>query len=204
MVEGRGGHDFAKIKALAYDQPEVLDRLTDKLVTSVTQYLLAQVAAGADALMVFDTWGGVLAPHLYRRHSLAPMRAIVAGLKKAAPNVPVILFTKNGGQYLSEMADTGCDGLGVDWTTDLSVARERVGGRVALQGNLDPVTLFASPERIRNEVARVLHSYGTGPGHIFNLGHGILQHTPPEHAGAMIQAVRELSPAYHSAAAAKA
>lgn len=197
MVEGRGGHDFARIKALAYEQPEALDLLTAKLAKSVTQYLLAQIAAGADAVMVFDTWGGVLAPHLYRRHSLEPMRAIVAGIKAVAPDVPVVLFTKNGGQYLAEMADTGCDALGVDWTTDLAVARERVAGRVALQGNLDPTTLFASPDRIRSEVARVLQSYGAGPGHVFNLGHGILQQTPPEHAAAMIDAVRELSPAYH-------
>ncbi len=199
MVEGRGGHDFAKIKALACDQPEVLDRLTAKLAASVTSYLLAQVAAGADALMVFDTWGGVLAPGAYRRHSLAPMQLIVDGLRAGAPNTPIILFTKNGGAHLPAMADTGCDALGVDWTTDLADARRAVGGRVALQGNLDPTTLFARPERIRNEVARVLESYGSGPGLVFNLGHGILQQTPPEHAAAMIEAVHELSPAYHKA-----
>jgi len=197
MVEGRGGHDFAKVKALALNEPDAFDRLTARLARTVTQYLLAQIAAGADAVMVFDTWGGVLAPHAYQRLSLQPMQAIVAGIKAVAPDVPVILFTKNGGHHLADMADTGCDALGVDWTTDLATARERVGGRVALQGNLDPVTLFASPERIRAEVARVLHSYGPGSGHVFNLGHGILQQTPPEHAAAMIDAVRELSPAYH-------
>lgn len=197
MVEGSGSKEFAKIKAMAYGDPDLLDRLLATLVQSVTQYLLAQIAAGADAVMVFDTWGGVLPPATYRRHSLEPMARIVAALKAKAPGIPVILFTKNGGQHLSQMADTGCDALGVDWTTDLADARARVGGRVALQGNLDPTVLFAKPERIRSAVAAVLESYGPGSGHVFNLGHGILQHTPPEHAGAMIEAVRELSPAYH-------
>jgi uroporphyrinogen decarboxylase len=197
MVEGSGSKEFAKIKAMAYGDPDLLDRLLATLVQSVTQYLLAQIAAGADAVMVFDTWGGVLPPAAYRRHSLEPMARIVAALKAKAPGTPVILFTKNGGQHLSQMADTGCDALGVDWTTDLADARARVGGRVALQGNLDPTVLFAKPERIRSAVAAVLESYGPGSGHVFNLGHGILQHTPPEHAGAMIEAVRELSPAYH-------
>lgn len=197
MVEGGGGHDFAIVKKLMLDEPEAFDLLLEKLVQSVVGYLSAQHAAGADALMVFDTWGGVLAPHLYERFSLAPMARIVAGLKKTCPGVPVILFTKNGGQQLAKMADTGCAGLGVDWTTSLTDARRMVGDRVALQGNLDPVTLFAKPERIRAEVARVLADYGKGPGHIFNLGHGILPKTPPEHAAAMIDALHELSPAYH-------
>ncbi len=197
MVEGSGSKEFAKIKAMAYGEPELLDRLLATLVESVSQYLLAQIAAGADAVMVFDTWGGVLPPAAYRRHSLDPMARIVARLKAQAPDTPVVLFTKNGGQHLAQMADTGCDALGVDWTTDLATARAAVGGRVALQGNLDPTVLFAAPERIRSAVAAVLESYGAGPGHVFNLGHGILQHTPPEHAGVMIEAVRELSPAYH-------
>lgn len=197
MVEGGGGHDFAIVKKLMLDEPEAFDLLLEKLVQSVVGYLSAQHAAGADALMVFDTWGGVLAPHLYARFSLAPMARIVEGLKKTCPGVPVILFTKNGGQQLAKMADTGCTALGVDWTTSLSDARRRVGDRVALQGNLDPITLFAKPERIRAEVGRVLADYGKGPGHIFNLGHGILPRTPPEHAAAMIEALHQLSPAYH-------
>lgn len=197
MVEGRGGHDYAHIKKLAVDEPEQLDALLAKLSASVQLYLQGQIAAGADAVMVFDTWGGVLSPAMYQRFSLAPMARIVKYLQRSAPDVPVILFTKNGGQHLSAMADTGCAALGVDWTTDLADARRIVADRVALQGNLDPVTLFARPERIRLEVARVLESYGKGPGHIFNLGHGILPGVPPEHAAAMIEAVHELSPAFH-------
>ncbi|MGQ0621598.1 MAG: uroporphyrinogen decarboxylase [Panacagrimonas sp.] len=197
MVEGGGGHDFAKIKKLMLDEPAALDLLLRKLADSVAQYLSAQVAAGVDALMLFDTWGGVLHPEAYARFSLAPMQRIVSLLKHDCPQTPVILFTKNGGQHLERMADTGCEALGLDWTTSLADARRRVGGRVALQGNLDPVSLFARPERVREEVARVLADYGSGPGHIFNLGHGILPQTPPEHAQAMIEAVHELSPAYH-------
>ncbi len=197
MVEGAGGSDFSRIKRMAYDAPELLDTLLAKLVASVSLYLEAQIRAGADVVMVFDTWGGVLAPHDYLRFSLEPMAKIVAHLKQISPDTPVILFTKNGGQHLEAMAETGCDGLGLDWTTDLASARARVGHRVALQGNLDPTLLLAQPARIEAGVARVLASYGNGPGHIFNLGHGILQQTPPEHAAAMIEAVRGLSPVFH-------
>jgi uroporphyrinogen decarboxylase len=197
MVEGASSREFARIKKLMFDEPELLDQLLSKLSDSVALYLEAQIRSGADAVMVFDTWGGALSPTTYERFSLEPMRRIVRQLKQKAPHVPVILFTKNGGQHLEKMADTGCDALGVDWTTELSEARSRVGGRVALQGNLDPLCLLARPERIRAEVARVLASYGTGVGHVFNLGHGILPQTSPEHAAAMIEAVRELSPAYH-------
>lgn len=199
MVEGRGGSDFSLIRRMAYDTPEVLDSLMAKLVASVSLYLEAQIAAGADAVMVFDTWGGILAPADYLQFSLEPMSRIVEHVKRVAPDVPVILFTKNGGQHLEAMAETGCDALGLDWTTDLANARARVGDRVALQGNLDPVTLLAQPDKIEAAVARVLESYGQGTGHVFNLGHGILQQTPPEHAGVMIEAVRQLSPKYHNA-----
>jgi uroporphyrinogen decarboxylase len=184
---------------MMYDAPELLDSLLAKLSASVSLYLEAQVKAGADAVMVFDTWGGILGPANYQRFSLHPMEKIVRHMKAVAPEVPVILFTKNGGQHLARMADTGCDALGVDWTTDLSDARAAVGGRVALQGNLDPLCLLAQPAKIEVEVARVLESFGQGPGHVFNLGHGILQQTPPEHAAAMIEAVRALSPAYNKA-----
>lgn len=197
MVEGRGGQDFHRIKQMAYQAPEVADMLLAKLAAAVTLYLAAQAKAGAQALMVFDTWGGVLAPDAYRRLSLAPMMAIVQGLKKEAPGVPVILFTKNGGQHLELVAESGADAAGVDWTQDLASARRRVGERIALQGNLDPAILLSSPAVIRDEVARVLEDFGHGEGHVFNLGHGILQTTPPEHAAAMIEAVRDLSPAYH-------
>jgi uroporphyrinogen decarboxylase len=199
MVEGQGGTDFQRVKKMAYDEPALMAQLLATLTESVSSYLLAQVQAGAQALMVFDTWGGALAPEAYARCSLAPMAAIVKALKAGAPGIPVILFTKGGGAQLERMAATGCDALGVDWTIELSDARARVGSRVALQGNLDPVILFASPERIRQEVVRVLNSYGRGPGHVFNLGHGILPETPPEHAAAMIAAVHEESRAAHQA-----
>lgn len=198
MIEGAGGSDFHTIKRMAYDAPEALDSLLAKLAASVSLYLEAQQRAGADALMIFDTWGGVLSPADYLQFSLEPMARIVEHLKRVVPDTPVILFTKNGGQHLEAMAETGCDALGLDWTTDLGAARSRVGTRVALQGNIDPTWLLAEPARIATAVARVLDSYGKGPGHVFNLGHGILQQTPPEHAAAMIEAVRNLSPAFHS------
>lgn len=199
MVEGQGGQEFTRIKRLRFEAPELLTQLLDKLVEATTLYLSAQAAAGADALMVFDTWGGVLDHAGYRQFSLGPMQRIVTALKKKHPQIPVMLFTKNGGQQLEAMAATGCDGLGLDWTTDIGAARARVGDRVALQGNLDPLCLLASPAAIRAEVARVLASYGQGSGHIFNLGHGITPQVHPDHAGAMIEAVVEFSPGYHRA-----
>jgi len=197
MVEGGSSKDFARIKALIYDQPELADTLLATLAEASAQYLSAQVEAGAQAIMVFDTWGGALPPAAYRRFSLQPMAHIVERIRRDHPGVPVTLFTKNGGQHLEIMAETGCDALGLDWTTDLADARRRVGGQVALQGNLDPAMLYASPDRIREGVAAVLESYGQGPGHIFNLGHGITPGVDPEHAAAMVAAVHELSPAYH-------
>lgn len=195
MVEGGGTKDFAKIKGMLFSDPATLHRMLDKTAQSVISYLNAQVESGAQALMVFDTWGGVLAPANYKEFSLHYMKQIVDGLTREADGrkIPVVLFTKNGGQWLDIMADTGCDGLGVDWTTDLADARARTGDRVALQGNLDPSVLYGSPDSIRQEVKRVLDSYGAGPGHVFNLGHGIHQHVNPEHLGVMVEAVRELS-----------
>jgi len=177
----------------------LLHSLLAKVADAVAVYLNAQIARGAQAVMVFDTWGGALTPAKYQEFSLAYMQRVVAGLTREAEGrrVPVVLFTKNGGQWLDRMSQTGCDALGVDWTTDLADARRAVGGRVALQGNLDPCVLYASPERIREEVAAVLASYGHGTGHVFNLGHGITPDVNPEHAGAMVAAVHELSPAYH-------
>jgi len=200
MVEGSGSKNFSKIKAMMFDQPALLHRLLEKVADSVTTYLNAQVARGAQATMIFDTWGGSLAPANYREFSLAYMQRVVEGLTREAEGrkVPVILFTKNGGQWLGDMAKTGCDALGVDWTTDLADARRMVEDRVALQGNMDPCTLYASPERIREEVARVLASYGHGSGHVFNLGHGITPDVDPERPAAMISAVHELSRAYHA------
>ncbi|MFK7993035.1 MAG: uroporphyrinogen decarboxylase [Granulosicoccus sp.] len=195
MLEGGGTKDFAKVKGMLFSEPATLHKLLDKTAQSVISYLNAQVEAGAQSLMVFDTWGGVLAPANYREFSLRYMQQIVDGLTREADGrkVPVVLFTKNGGQWLDIMADTGCDGLGVDWTTDLSDARARTGDRVALQGNLDPSVLYGSPESIRTEVKRVLDSYGSGPGHVFNLGHGIHQHVNPENLAVMVEAVRTLS-----------
>jgi uroporphyrinogen decarboxylase len=200
MVEGKSSKDFIKSKCLMYDQPAQMHRLLEVLADSVTAYLNAQVAAGAQALMVFDTWGGALTPRDYKDFSLAYMRRIVEGLTREheGRRVPVILFTKGGGQHLEAMAATGCEALGLDWTCDMGEARRRVGDRVALQGNMDPAVLYCQPERIRKEVAAILAAYGHGPGHVFNLGHGIQQHVPPEHAAAFVEAVHELSRPYHS------
>ncbi len=199
MVEGGGAKAFAHTKGMMFDRPDLLHTLLAKVADAVAAYLNAQIARGAQAVMIFDTWGGMLAPANYREFSLAYMGRVVERVTREAEGrrVPVILFTKNGGQWLDRMADTGCDALGVDWTTDLADARRLVGDRVALQGNLDPCALYASPERIREEVRRVLESYGHGPGHVFNLGHGITPDVNPEHAGAMVAAVHELSPSYH-------
>jgi uroporphyrinogen decarboxylase len=199
MVEGQSSREFATIKGLAKENPEALSALLDLVARTTTDYLNAQIAAGAQAVMVFDTWGGALDPDDYRRFSLASMQKIVDGLTRESDGrrVPVILFTKGAGPLLKDMAETGCDALGVDWTTDLATAREYVSDKVALQGNLNPATLRESPDVIRQGVADVLASYGNGPGHVFNLGHGITPDIDPEHLGALIDAVHELSPAYH-------
>ena len=201
MVEGGGSKDFGLVKRMMFDQPALMHRLLDVLADAVTAYLNAQVAAGAQALMLFDTWGGVLTPRDYRAFSLQYMERIVRGLTREheGRRVPVILFTKNGGQWLEVMAATGCDALGVDWTTDLGDARMRVGNSVALQGNMDPSVLYASAERIRHEVGTILESYGNGSGHVFNLGHGIHQHADPERVAVVVDAVHDLSRPYHQA-----
>ncbi len=199
MVEGASSKDFRTIKAMLYERPELLDQLLDTVSQSVALYLNAQIAAGAQTVMIFDTWGGALTPSDYCRFSLKPMENIIRTLQREndGRKVPVILFTKNGGQWLEAMTDTGADALGLDWTTDLSDARRRVGAQVALQGNLDPSVLYASPKTIRAQVGKVLASFGKGEGHVFNLGHGVLPGINPEHAGAMIEAVHELSRPYH-------
>jgi uroporphyrinogen decarboxylase len=199
VVEGGGSRNFEHIKGMLYGAPRELHRLLDKLARATVLYLNAQIAAGAQAVMVFDTWGGSLTPADYREFSLRYMQQIVDGLTREAEGrkVPAILFTKGGGQWLADMAATGCDALGVDWTTDLGDARRAVHDRVALQGNLDPSVLYAPPAQIREQVGRVLASYGDGHGHVFNLGHGIHPEVPPEHALAMVEAVHELSPQYH-------
>ena len=182
-----------------FADPQAMHLLLDKLADSVATYLNAQIAAGAQAVMIFDTWGGVLSPRDYREFSLNYMQKIVSRLTREADGrrVPVTLFTKGGGAWLADMAATGADALGVDWTTDLGVARQTVQDKVALQGNMDPSVLYAPPARIEDEVATILASYGQGHGHVFNLGHGIHPEVDPDHAGAFIEAVHKLSPAYH-------
>lgn len=209
MVEGGSSKDFRAAKTLMVTQPAVLHALLDKLAQSVTSYLNAQILAGAQAVQIFDSWGGALSHAAYREFSLAYMQQIVNGLirEHEGRRIPVILFTKGGGQWLEAMADVGADALGLDWTTDIGQARQRVGQRVALQGNMDPAMLYAPPSRIREEVKRILASYASvwtpelgvsaGAGHIFNLGHGIEQHVDPAHAGAFIEAVTELSAIHH-------
>ena len=199
MVEGGSSKDFRKSKALLYDNPVAMHLLLDKLAQSVTSYLNAQILAGAQAVQIFDSWGGSLSSAAYQEFSLAYMQKIVNGLirEHEGRRVPVILFTKGGGLWLESMAETGVEALGLDWTCDLGVARQRVGDKVALQGNMDPTVLYANPAAIEKEVGRILQSYGNGPGHIFNLGHGITPEVKPENAGAFINAVHDLSAKYH-------
>lgn len=201
MVEGGSSKDFRKAKALAYNDPGLMHALLDKLAISVTEYLNEQIKAGAQAVQIFDSWGGALAHDAYQEFSLKPMQKIVDGLIREhdGRKVPVIMFTKGGGQWLESMADTGVDALGLDWTTPISDARRRVGDKVALQGNMDPSILYSKPERIREEVAKILASYGAGNGHVFNLGHGITPEVDPANAGAFIECVHELSAQYHGA-----
>ena len=200
MVEGGGSTDFRHVKTMLYARPDLLHRILAVNAEAVAGYLNEQVRAGAQALMVFDSWGGALADGAFQRFSLAYTRSVVERLTREADGrrVPVIVFTKGGGAWLEAIADCGADVVGVDWTVDLTAARAQVGDRVALQGNLDPMVLFAPPDAIRSEVARILERYGRGPGHVFNLGHGISQHTPPEHVVALVEAVHSLSPRWHA------
>ncbi len=193
MVEGGSSEDFRTVKTMAYDRPDLMHRILKVTTDAVIAYLNAQIAAGAQAVMIFDSWGGALGHAAYREFSLAYMTQIVAGLTREADGrrVPNIVFTKGGGQWLEAIADTGCDAIGLDWTTDLADARRRVGHRVALQGNFDPMALFAAPDAIAREATRILDSFGDNAngGHVFNLGHGINQFTPPEHVTALVEAV---------------
>lgn len=200
MVEGKSSKDFALTKAMMYDQPALLHKLLGKITESVITYLQAQIAAGAQAVQVFDTWGGSLTPAAYKEFSLQYMQRIIEAMptEHEGRRVPVILFTKGGGQWLEAISETGCDAVGLDWTTDLSDARARVGDKVSLQGNLDPSVLYASPDTIRKHVAQCLASFGQGSGHVFNLGHGIHQHINPEHVKTLVDSVHELSAEYHS------
>lgn len=200
MVEGGGSDNFAHIKSLALNEPKLMHRLLQVVTDSVIAYLAAQREAGAQALMVFDTWGGVLAPHAYREFSLRYLTRIAQEFRRGDGdgNTPLILFGKGNAAYLEELAASGAEGIGVDWLVSLQEARRRTGGKVALQGNLDPVTLYANPETIRSEVARTLASYGHGSGHVFNLGHGMSPDMDPERVKVLVDAVHELSRPYHA------
>ena len=199
MVEGGSSREFPNILGLARENPALLDKLLGTVAATTTDYLNAQIDAGAQAIMIFDTWGAALAGDDYRRFSLGNMQAILDGLQreKDGEKIPVILFTKGAGALLRDMATTGCDALGVDWTTSLADARKFTEDKVALQGNLNPATLRESPEVIEQGVADVLESYGNGPGHVFNLGHGITPDIDPDNLGVLVDAVHRLSPQYH-------
>lgn len=200
MVEGGSSKSFHRVKGLMYEQPKVMHALLDKLAQSVASYLNAQIAAGAQAVMLFDTWGGVLSTEDYAEFSLYYAKQIRSLLNTNVDGqqIPTVLFSKGCGQWLEAMTDAGYDALGLDWQTDIANARARVGHQVALQGNLDPISLYAKPEIITEKVKTILHKYGQGSGHVFNLGHGILPDINPEHVKAMVDAVHQYSPAYHS------
>ncbi|MBI4194501.1 MAG: uroporphyrinogen decarboxylase [Betaproteobacteria bacterium] len=199
MVEGGASTDFPVTRTMLYARPELLHHILDVNSRAVTAYLNAQIEAGARAIMLFDTWGGLLSAAAYREFSLRYLERVVAGLirRHGANAIPNIVFTKGGGLWLEDIADTGCDAVGLDWTIDIGAARQRVQGRVALQGNLDPAVLFAEPAVIREQAHRILAAFGEGSGHVFNLGHGISQFTAPENVAALVDAVHEHSRSYH-------
>ena len=199
MVEGGASTDFRRIKTLMYSRPDLLHHILETNALAVTAYLNAQIEAGAQAIMIFDTWGGSLSTAAYREYSLGYMQKIVSGLTRTRDGEPVprIVFTKGGSAWLEAIAEIGADAVGLDWTIDIGAARARIGSRAALQGNLDPGVLHGAPSRIRTEVSDVLAAFGSGSGHVFNLGHGISQYTPPENVGILVDAVHELSRAYH-------
>lgn len=202
MIEGGSGSKkgFPQAQAMLYRRPDLLSKLLDKLTQAVIRYTLAQIEAGAQAIMIFDTWGGLLTPSAYIKFSQRHMAVIAKALKQAHPNVPVVLFTKGGARNLDGFVDSGCDGIGLDWTVDLATVKAAVGNQLALQGNLNPNVLLSTPEVIETEVQKVLASYGhvsVGQGHVFNLGHGITPEVPPEHMQVLVEAVRKYSPQYH-------
>jgi uroporphyrinogen decarboxylase len=199
MIEGGSSKTFSKAKRLIYQEPALAHRLLEKLADTVTEYLNAQIESGAQAVQIFDTWGGVLSDQAYKEFSLRYMEQIVSGLAREneGRRVPSILFSKGCNTQLEALADSGCDALGVDWTISLQEARARVGDRVALQGNMDPAILLADPDVIRREAQLTLNSFGHGDGHVFNLGHGITPDVNPDHLQGLISAVREFSPAFH-------
>ncbi|MDD9895357.1 MAG: uroporphyrinogen decarboxylase [Gammaproteobacteria bacterium] len=200
MIEGGGSKDFRVAKEFMYNNPESMHLLLDKLAKAVTDYLNCQINAGAQAVQIFDTWGGILTTSSYLEYSLGYMKKIVSNLirEREGRPVPVILFTKNGGLWLEAIANSGANAVGLDWTIDIGTARQRIGQHCALQGNMDPSILYASPSAIKNEVGNILASYGSGDGHVFNLGHGITPEVNPDHVSAFVDAVHELSSRYHA------
>ena len=199
MVEGSASADFHAVKSMLYSRPELLHHILDVNCRSATAYLNAQIEAGAQVVMIFDTWGGTLGTAEYGEFSLSYMQRVLEGVKREhhGERIPSILFTKGGGGWLEAQAASGCDAVGVDWTVDLGAARRRIGQRVSLQGNLDPAVLLAGKNTVRAGAAAVLAAYGKGAGHVFNLGHGVTQFTSPDNVAALVEAVHELSPAYH-------
>ena len=200
MVEGRGSRDFRHLKTMMYRRPDLLQRILQINAQTVTEYLNEQIAAGAQAVQIFDTWGGILSDAAFKRYDLPYLQQVVSGLNRRAENrqVPVVIFTKGGGLWLEQLAQSGADALGTDWTVNLQQARQRVGTQVALQGNLDPLALFGSQDCLELEIERLLAEYGHGSGHVFNLGHGINQYTDPEQVAFMVETVHRISVRYHT------
>jgi uroporphyrinogen decarboxylase len=201
MVEGGASEDWRNVKLMLYERPDLLHRLLATNARAVAALLNAQIEAGVQVVMIFDTWGGSLPAAAYREFSLAYIQRVLSELKRGegSARVPVIVFTKGGAPWLERIAATGCDCVGLDWSADLGDARARIGARTALQGNLDPMVLLTSPEVVRREAEKTLESFGIGSGHVFNLGHGVPQHARPENVAALVAAVHELSPKFHPA-----
>jgi uroporphyrinogen decarboxylase len=199
MVEGQASDDWRNVKLMLHQRPALLHRVLETNTRAVAALLNAQIEAGVNVVMIFDTWGGSLSAASYREFSLEYIQKVLSQLKRhsGAARVPVIVYTKGGAAWLERIAAIGCDCVGLDWSIDLGDARRRIGAGAALQGNLDPAVLLASPEVVRREVQKALESFGSGPGHVFNLGHGVPQLTPPENVAALVAAVRELSPKFH-------
>ncbi|MCC7082898.1 MAG: uroporphyrinogen decarboxylase [Burkholderiales bacterium] len=199
MVEGRGGTDFATLKSMLYNEPSLLHAILAVNARAVAAYLNAQIEHGAQAVMLFDTWGGILTSSAYDEFSLGYLREVLSALPQryGGERIPTIVFTKGGGLWLERIAASGCDALGLDWTIDIGAARMRVGNRVALQGNLDPAILLSSPATIEKHANAILQAFGQGSGHVFNLGHGVSQFTPTNHVEALVRAVHTASPPYH-------
>jgi len=200
MIEGGSSKNFATIKKMLYDAPQTLHLLLDKLAQSVSEYLTAQIETGVDVIQIFDTWGGILTTEAYQNFSLNYLQKIVTTLKNqpTTANIPIILFTKGSNQWLEQIAQTGCQAVGLDWTIDINEAKKRIGHQVALQGNLDPCVLYANPQTIKQEVKKILNQYGKTPGHIFNLGHGIHPKINPDHMKILIDTVHEQSTKIHT------